>query len=191
MQKKEIITITGTLGSGKSSTADLVANELGYKRFSSGDFMRKIALEMNMSLNELSVKAQNDTSIDKKIDDEVRSAGKMEGIVIDSRLAFHWIPESFKVYLDLAPEIAKDRILNNLKVNTLRKQSENATSAEEIYNKIISRRESEKKRYKELYEIENHADPKNFDIVIDTDKNNLEQVVDIIVSEYKKWREEN
>lgn len=189
--KKEIITITGTLGSGKSSTADLVAKELGFKRFSSGDFMRKIALEMGISLNELSIKAQTDTTIDVKIDDEVRKAGEMTEIVIDSRLAFHWIPDSFKVYLDLPPEIAKDRILNNLKVNPLRQQSESSTTPEEIYEKIISRRESEKKRYKELYGIENHADHKNFDLVIDTNKNNLNEVVYMVVSEYKKWREKN
>lgn len=189
--KKEIITITGTLGSGKSSTADLVAKELGFRRFSSGDFMRKIALEMGMSLNELSIKAQTDENIDKKIDEEVRKAGEMENIVIDSRLAFHWIPESFKVYLDLPPEIAKERILNNLKENELRRQSEESATSEDIHAKIISRRESEKKRYKEIYGIEDHADKSNFDLVIDTNKNNLDQVVNIIVSEYKKWISKN
>jgi len=186
VNKKQIIAITGTLGSGKSSTSDLVAKALGFKRFSSGDFMRKIGLEMSMSLNELGTKAENDTSIDKKIDKEVKKAGELENIVIDSRLAFHWIPNSFKVYLNLPPEIAKERILNNLKENKLRKQSEGSLTSEEIYEKIINRLESEKKRYQELYGID-HTDKNNFDLVIDTNKNNLEQVVDIIVSEYKKW----
>lgn len=189
--KKEIITITGTLGSGKSSTADLVANELGYGRFSSGDFMRKIALDRGISVNELSIQAQTDDSIDKNIDEEVKRAGGREQIVIDSRLAFHWIPESFKVYLDLSPEIAKERILNNLKENELRRQSEGSATSEEIHAKIISRRESEKKRYKELYGIEDHTDKNNFDLVVDTNKNNLKEVVAIVVSEYKKWMAQN
>ena len=188
--KKEIITITGTLGSGKSSAADLVAKKLGFKHFSSGDFMRKIALEMNMSLNELNKKAENDTSVDKKIDTKVRKAGKEEKSVIDSRLAFHWIPESFKIYLDLPPEIAKERILNNLKENELRKQSEHSYNVEEIYKKIIFRLESEKKRYKELYGID-HTNKSNYDLVIDTNTNNLDQVVDIILSEYKNWINKN
>src|SRR3989344_7806659 len=179
--KKEIITITGTLGSGKSSTAERVAAKLGFGRFSSGDFMRKLAVEMGISLNELSIKAQTDPAIDIKIDDEVKKAGELEKIVIDSRLAFHWIPESFKVYLDLPPEIAKERILNNLKENSLRRQSEDSLTSEEIYTKIIHRLESEKKRYMELYGV-NHSDKNNFDLVIDTNKNNLNQVVDIIVS---------
>ena len=107
MLKKEIIAITGTLGSGKSSTANLVAEKLGFQRFSSGDFMRKVALNRKISLNEFGRIAEIDESIDKSIDEEVRKVGEMEKIVIDSRLAFHWIPASFKVYLDLPPEIAK------------------------------------------------------------------------------------
>ena len=185
--KKEIITITGTLGSGKSSTSDLVAKKLDFKRFSSGDLMRKTALESGISLNELSAKAERNIEIDKKIDDEVKKVGALDKIVLDSRLAFHWIPNSFKVYLDLPPEIAQERILNNPKENILRRESENSLTIEEIYKKIISRRESEIKRYKELYGIDNYTDKKHYDLVIDTNKNNLEQVVDIIVSEYKKW----
>lgn len=184
--KKKIVTITGGLGSGKSSTADLVAKRLGYRRFSSGDFMRKIALEMKITLNELSSQAEQDDTIDKKIDAEVKKAGEMEELVIDSRLAFHWIPQSFKVYLDLPPEIAKERIFNNLKENALRAQSENSQNVDEIYNKIIHRLESEKKRYKELYDVD-HTNKNNFDLVIDTNKNNLEQVVEKIILEYKNW----
>ena len=190
MNKQEIITIAGAPGSGKSSTADGVARELDFKRFSSGDFMRKIALELGLSLNELSEKAETDNSIDFKIDDEVKKVGEMNKIVLDSRLGFHWIPNSFKVYLDLPLEIAKDRILNNLKVNKLRQESEGSSTPEEIYQKITKRLASEKKRYMELYGID-HTDKNNFDLVIDTNKNNLQEVVQIIVSEYKKWIKEN
>jgi cytidylate kinase len=184
--KKEIITLAGAPGSGKSSTANLVAKKLGFKRFSSGDFMRKIALELNMTLNELSEKAETDSSIDTKIDAEVKKAGLENKSVIDSRLAFHWIPESFKVYLDISPEVAKNRIASDLKINKLRKDSENSSNPEEIQEKIKSRVESEKKRYKELYNID-HTDKNNYDLVIDTNKNNLGEVADIVVSEYKNW----
>jgi cytidylate kinase len=184
--KREIISITGTLGSGKSSTADLVAKKLGFQRFSAGDFFRKIGLKLGISLNEVSKKAETDPVIDTMTDDEVKKIGEMNKVVIDSRMAFHFIPESFKVYLELPPEIAKGRILNNLKDNELRKQSEDSLTSEEIYKKIVNRLESEKKRYKELYGVD-HTNKKNYDLVVDTSKNNLEQVVEIIVSEYKKW----
>lgn len=119
--KKEIITITGTLGSGKSSTADLVAKELGFQRFSAGDFFRKIGINLGISINEVNKRAETDMEIDKMTDAEVQKVGEeMSKVVIDSRLAFHWIPGSFKVYLDLPEEIAKERILNDLKENKLR-----------------------------------------------------------------------
>ena len=185
--KKEIITINGLPGSGKSSTANKVAERLNYKRFSTGDFMRKIALSMNISLNELSKIAENDNGeIDKKIDDENRKLKEDNKFVIDSRLAFYFIPESFKVFLDLPLEISKERIMSNLKTNALRQESEKATTAEEVYINIQERLASEKKRYKELYNID-YTLKENFNLVIDTDKNNLEQVVDIIITEYKKW----
>jgi len=190
MKKKEIITITGSLGSGKSSTSDLVAKNLGFKRFSGGDFFRKIGLDLGISLNEVSKRAENDPQIDEMTDNELRKLRDSEKIVIDSRLAFYWIPESFKVYLNLSPEIAKERILKSLEENALRKQSESSSTVEQIYEKIVSRLESEKKRYLKLYNLE-HTDPKNFDLVIDTEKNDLNQVVEIVLKEYKKWIGDN
>ena len=189
LMKKEIISITGTLGSGKSSTAKLVAEKLGYKHYSAGDFFRNIGLKLGISVNEVSKRAETDFEIDKMTDDEVRKVGRMDKIVIDSRLAFHFIPESFKVYLDLPPEIAKERILDNIKENSLRKQSEQSENAEEIYKRIIQRLESERKRYKEYYGVI-HTDTGNYDLIIDTNKNNLEEVVNIVIAKYKDWLEE-
>ncbi|HEV7702173.1 MAG TPA: AAA family ATPase [Candidatus Paceibacterota bacterium] len=188
MVKKQIIAITGNPGSGKSSTADLLAEKLGFKRFSAGDLTRKVALEMGMSLNELSLQQNIDPTVDQRVDEELKKAGEVEKSVIDARMAFHFIPESFKVYLDLPPEIAKERISNNLKENALRKESEDSSTPEEIYKKITARLESERKRYQDLYGVD-HTDRANFDLVIDTNKNNLEEVVDIIIAEYQKWRE--
>ena len=184
--KKKIITINGFPGSGKSSTADGVAKELGFKRFSSGNFMRQIALDRGITLNELSKKAETEKDVDIDIDNAVRKAGEAEEKVIDSRLAFHWIPNSFKVYLDLSPEIAKERISSNLKINKFRQESEGKMDAEEVSQKIIERFESEKKRKQNLYQVD-HTNKTNFDLVVDTNKNNLKQVITLIVSEYKKW----
>lgn len=191
--KKEIITIAGSNGSGKSSTAKGVAKELGFKHFSSGDFMRQIAKEENTTLEELGKLAENKDWVDKKLDDSVRQAGSENKVVIDSRLAFHWIPDSFKVYLDLDPETAAQRMLDDMKNNPARLWENNGQveSKEKMIEKSAKRLASERKRYFELYGIKDHKDKKNFDLVVDTNKNNLQQVVNIIVSEYRKWKEAN
>ncbi|MFA5791743.1 MAG: AAA family ATPase [Candidatus Paceibacterota bacterium] len=188
--KKEIITICGGLGSGKSSTAKKVAEILEFKHFSSGDFFRQVGLELGLSVTETNIRAETDPKIDEMTDQKMRDLRDKDKIVIDSRLAHHWIPESFKVYLDLPTEIAKERIMNSIKEDKLRAQSEQVSSVEEVFEKMNERFESEQKRYWTLYKIDN-TKKNQFDLVIDTNKNNLEQVVNIIVSEYKKWIKEN
>lgn len=186
--KKEIITICGGLGSGKSSTAKKVAEILNYQHFSSGDFFREIAVEMNLSVTELNILAEKEKEIDFKVDEKLRNMRNSNKVVIDSRTAYHWIPESFKIYLVLPQEIAKYRILNNLKTNIERQKSEKESNLEEVYEKMQARFESEQKRYLDLYNIDN-TKKEQFDLVIDTEKNNLDQVVDIILKEYKNWLE--
>ncbi len=184
--KKQIITICGGLGSGKSSTAKKVAQILDFKHFSSGDFFRQVGLELGLSINEINIRAETDPKIDEMTDQKLRDMRNAEKVVIDSRTAYHWIPESFKIYLDLPTEIAKERILNSIKKDKLRQQSEQSSSSEEVFKKMQERFQSEQKRYKNLYNIDN-TDKSQFDLVIDTNKNNLEQVVAIIVEAYKKW----
>lgn len=189
MNKKHIITIAGKLGSGKSSTAKRVADILDYTHYSTGDFMRSIADERKVSLGELSKMAETDMSIDKKLDDRNIEIGNLENIVLDSRLGFHFIPNSFKVFLELDPETASERILEDKKNNSNRnKESDGAfDSKESIIDKINHRLLSERKRYKDLYGIEDHTNHNNFDLAINTKEIPLEEVSKIIVGEYNNW----
>ena len=184
--KKEIITICGGLGSGKSSTAKGVAQALDFKHFSSGDFFRQVGLELGLSVTETNIKAETYPKIDEMTDQKLRDLNNENKLVIDSRTAYYWIPESFKVYLDLSPEIAKERIFNSLKEDKLREQSEQVKTREEVFKKMTERFSSEQKRYWDLYKI-NNTGRNQFDLIIDTNKNNLEEVIQIVVSEYKKW----
>ena len=97
MEKKHIISLSGKPGSGKSSTADKVAELLGYTRYLSGDFVREIVKQKKMTLDEFNKMAEQDHSIDHESDEKLRELREQRDIVIDSRLGFYWIPESFKV----------------------------------------------------------------------------------------------
>ena len=189
MNKKHIITIAGSLGSGKSSTAKKLSEILNYKHFSTGDFMRSIADERGVPLTELNKMAENDNSIDKILDDRNVEVGKMTDVVLDSRLGFHFIPESFKVYLELDPDVASERILHdkNFNPNRNKEASGSFDTPESIKEKINFRLESERKRYKELYGIEDNTARENFDLVINTEKIPLEEVCKKITEEYNNW----
>ena len=60
-------------------------------------------------------------------------------------------------------------------------------SVENISRSISERLISEKKRYKDLYEIADHTSPENFDLVIDTSSLPLPDVSKRVVEEYNKW----
>ncbi len=181
----KIITIAGKLGSGKSSAAKQVAKMLNLQHFSSGDFLRQVATERGMNIKELMIAAETDPQIDYDIDAVLQSKSNEENLIIDSRLAFHWIPKSFKVYLEIDPDIAAERMLIDLDTNESRQQSEHAKNLSEMKQNMIERHESDIKRYQNLYQL-NHTDHAHFDLVINTGdpKNNLDEVVKQIINGY-------
>lgn len=188
MEKKKIITIAGKLGSGKSSTAKKLAQMLGLQHFSSGDFLRQVATQRGMDIKDLMIAAESDASIDYEIDNILKNKSSEENLIIDSRLAFHWIPGSFKVYLEIDPDIAAERMFFDLETNVSRQESEHSKNLTEMKENMLLRHESDIKRYQKLYNVD-HTDHGNFDLVINTGlpENNLENVVRIVIQKYLEW----
>jgi CMP/dCMP kinase len=183
--KKLIITIAGTLGSGKSSTARAVASVLGFRHFSSGDLFRQLAVERGESIEAMNISAEVQRDIDLKVDHLLQEMYRTdERLVIDSRMAWHWMPLSFKVFLVLDPNTAAERIFNHLQSEG--RLSEAAASIQEVRNSIERRSASEQKRYAALYDV-NATDPLNFDVVINTKHNKLKTVTAIVNAAYHAW----
>ncbi len=183
--KKHIITITGFPGSGKSSTGKNVASRLGYEHFSSGDLFRKMAAERGLSIEEINFTAEKQKEIDLEVDKILVNMGKEKtDFVIDSRMAFHWIPDSFKVFLSLDPKIAAERTFAQIQKEG--RASQAGSSAKEVYENTVIRVESERKRYENLYKID-ITDKTNFDLIVDTEINDLDETVEIIIEAYQKW----
>lgn len=184
--KKKIITIAGKPGSGKSTTAKKLASDLGYTRFSSGDFFRQVGLDKGMDLTALTALAEKDKSIDELTDQKVREMGEKENIIIESRLAFHWIPDSFKIYLDLDADTCAERMFKDLEINPSRKESEDCATLSEMKESLTVRFASEKKRYMEMYGVD-PQDLSQYDLVINTKGSSVEKVCEQIESAYKAW----
>jgi predicted cytidylate kinase len=184
--KKQIITIAGLLGSGKSSTARAVAATLGFRHFSSGDLFRQLAVERSESIEAMNISAEVQRDIDLKVDHLLQEMYRTdEKLVIDSRMAWHWMPSSFKVFLLLDPDTAAERIFHH--VQDEGRMSEDASSVQEVRKSIDRRFTSEQKRYGALYGV-NATDPLNFDIVINTKHNDLKTVTEMVSAAYQAWR---
>lgn len=187
IEKKHIITLSGKPGSGKSSTADKVAEMLGYSRFSSGDMVRALLEERNMTLAEFNERAKTEHSLDHEIDAKLRKLRSKNDIVIDSRLGFYWLPESFKVYLDLDMDVASARIFSDIKKNRTRiHESSDMANLGEVSWSVRKRMQEEQKRYKRLYGIDPY-DTSRFDLVINTSRHSPQTVALTVFDEYKKW----
>src|SRR3989344_6212851 len=101
-----IITLAGDIGSGKSTVAKLLAAQLHLKHYSTGDFMREMAIKEGISLLVLSARAENDSSVDQVLDSRQKRLGEEEkNFVLDARLGWFFIPQSFKVYLKVDPKV--------------------------------------------------------------------------------------
>lgn len=187
MQRKHIITLSGKPGSGKSSTADIVAELLGYTRHSSGDMVRHILATEGLSLAEYNERARSDHALDDAVDERLRALRDKKDIVVDSRLGFYWIPESFKVYLDLDMQVASARIFKDAVSNAARSGAgEGGDSLAAVSRQVETRMAEEQHRFRAMY----HVDPfdlAHFDLIIDTSRHSPQTVALTVYDTYRRW----
>lgn len=172
-----IITISGRPGSGKSAVASKVAGRLEIPHVSAGDFMRQLADQRGISILELSKSAEGTGEIDHEIDHRtLRLAATGTDFVIDARLGWHFIPDSLKVFLDVAPREAARRVFR------AGRGAETENIDLEATTEAIRRRtESERLRYSEHYGLD-YTLHGHYDLVIDTSELSVSDVADRIVS---------
>lgn len=188
MNKKQIITIAGRPGSGKSTAARNIATNLGYSHFSSGDLFREISKERGMDVLTANHNAEKGTAvdIDHLVDEKLRNIySSQDNVVIDSRMAWHWMPNSFKVYLDLDLLTAAERILAVLDAS--RHDNEHVHEDPKEYAQALQKRlDSESRRYKQLYGVE-PFNLTNYDLVINTAEHGVNEVQKLITDTYLTW----
>lgn len=170
-----IITISGKAGSGKSTVGKIVAEKLGLEFYCIGDIRRKMAAERGMTLAEFNKLGEKEDFTDKEVDEYQRKLGKeKDNIIVVGRTSFHFIPHSFKVFLDVELDEAARRIMN------AGRKDEHYKSIEEAKRILQGRAESDSKRYKKYYKL-NVFDKKNYDLVIDTTQITAEQAAQRII----------
>ena len=183
-----IISLSGVAGSGKSTVAEMVCKKLKLKNYNIGQIRRDLAKERGMTMGQYNKLGEKDPSTDYIADDYVKKLGNEEdNFLIQSRTAYHFIPKSIKVYLEVNADEAARRRLKDIRNEEKRKQrnEENATTIKDVKKLILEREESDRKRYLKYYKTD-CRDMKNYDLVIDTTRMKPEEVVDEIVRFVKK-----
>lgn len=176
------ISISGDLGSGKSILSKKLKEELGFEVISIGVIQRELATKYGMDALEFNKFMETHPEIDEQCDEMVTNYGKEDrGLILDSRLAWHFIPHSFKVHLTVDNNIAAKRIFND----NIRK-NEKYSSVEDAAEKLLARKNSEILRYKTLYGV-NVEDISNYDCVVDTSNSNPQKIYELVLGFYKEW----
>lgn len=182
--KKNVISISGDIASGKGAVSDILIEKLNYGIYRNGEYFRKLAKEYNMTLQEFGDYVAKHPEIDMEIEESAKEYSKThDNFIIDARLGWYSVPESFKVYLKVDIEEAAKRAFNDSK----RKDVENFSSISEHKKALEERFRIENERYFKLYGIQKD-DMSNYDLVIDTTEKTPLDVANTIIYEYDRWK---
>lgn len=204
-----LITISGQPGTGTTSIATALKDELDAEYVNAGSIFRALAEEHDMTLDEFSKHVNKNPDIDREIDYQLRQAVEefldtssephstsdqhedlqisidvdtdAEYMILESRLA-GWIAGSdatFRIWCQAPLSIRCDRI-------------DDSTDREEHADALLERQNDEEMRYKQWYDID-ITDTTIYDLVINTSRWSPEAVTRIIgttISDYNSTADE-
>jgi len=174
-QSEKIICIDGNSGAGKGTLTEHLCDKFGYKHLSAGKMFRKIAKEKNMTVGELSEKAdkQTDIEIDKRT---IKEAFKQDCIV-DSRIGSRILGD----YADL-----KIRLEADLEERARRVAERENLEIEVAKKRVEKRDEDNEKRYKEYYNIDMN-NLETYDLIVDNTKLEISHQHELVEKALKMW----
>ncbi|MBQ2188562.1 MAG: cytidylate kinase family protein [Bacteroidales bacterium] len=178
------ITLSGELGSGKSTVANYLISKMPFRIVSAGLLFRQLAAKHGMSAKEFNEFIESDPKYDHYVDDTMAELGRTdEKIIFDSRMAWHFVPQSFKIYLYVDVDTATERIFNDKG-----RVSESYSDKETARQEIIDRRKSELLRYQNFYHC-NLDDYSNYDLIVDTSHATRDEVNELVYNSFKAFEE--
>lgn len=183
--KKNIISLAGELSSGKGTVSKILMEELNYGVYRNGDYFRKLAKDRGMSVTEFNEYVKQHPEIDIQIENSAKEYAKNhEKFIIDARLGWYAVPESFKVYLKVDIDVAAKRAFENK--DEEKGKTEKFDTIEEQKEDMQKRYKLENERYFQLYGVRKE-DTSNYDLVIDTTNLTPQETANIIKKEYLEW----
>lgn len=178
------IAFSGRLGSGKSTVCAILREKYGYEIYSTGAVQRKVAEEMGITTLELNKRMKENPELDHKIDDAVTELSRQrkgDDLVFDSRMAWHFAENTFKVYMYVDPTVAAKRVFA-----ADRGDVEKYRDIDDARDQLIERTLEENRRYKEIYGVDN-LDYSNYDLILDSTVATPEEIAFLIVENAKEF----
>ncbi|PGF16794.1 cytidylate kinase [Natrinema sp. CBA1119] len=173
-----LLTVSGPPGSGKSTTAELLADAFDLDHVSGGDIFRDLADERGYTPLEFNKLAEENDEIDRDLDRRLREiAVDADDLVLESRLA-GWLAgdqADFRFWLDAPARVRGERIAEREEKDPVRATEE--TKAREA---------SEAQRYDEYYGID-IRDLTIYDLSVNTARWEPDAVLDMLVTAVERY----
>ncbi|HEY5221296.1 MAG TPA: cytidylate kinase family protein [Candidatus Paceibacterota bacterium] len=173
-----IITIGGNLGAGKTTLANNLANELHYAQLYVGGIFRDMAAEKNLTIEQFYAQLKDDPAVEQEVDQrQATMMREKDDLIVQGRVAWYFAKSSpfkvFNILLTVSPVVGAERVGE--------KKENVGKTADEVTIATTEREKMERERYKMLYAIENHLDPKQYDFVLDTTSLTEQEVFDKVL----------
>jgi len=179
-EKKIVICISGMAGTGKSTLSQKLAEKYNLKCYSGGDALKELAKAEGYDVSRQgwweSLEGLNflkerviDPKFDKAVDAKLLEYAQQGNVLLDSWTMPWLLKEGFKIWLMGSIEKRATRVAERDKI-----------TLNEAF-KVLEEKESRTKAiYKKLYGFALGEDFAPFDLVLDTDNLNAEEVFEVL-----------
>ncbi len=179
-QKKIVLCISGMAGTGKSTLSKKLAEKYHLKCYSGGDALKELAKaegynssyqgwwESPEGLNFLKERAGN-PKFDQAVDAKLLEYAQQGNVLLDSWTMPWLLKEGFKIWLLASIEKRAARVAIRDKI-----------SVDEAFKVLKEKEDRTKAIYKKLYGFVLDEDFEPFDLVLDTDNLNADEVFEVL-----------
>ena len=178
--KPVVICISGMAGTGKSTLSKKLAKKYNLKCFSGGDALKELAKaegynasregwwESPEGLNFLNTRI-NDPKFDKAVDTKLLEYAQQGNVLLDSWTMPWLLKDGFKIWL-----------MASIEKRAARVAIRDGISVDEAFKVLDTKEARTKAIYKKLYGFALGEDFAPFDLVLDTDNLDAQEVFDVL-----------
>lgn len=175
-----VICISGMAGTGKSTLSKKLAAKYHLKYYSGGDALRALAAKEGYDASSLGFwespeglrfleRREKDAKFDKTVDDKLLECAKGGNVLLDSWTMAWLLKSGFKIWLLASMEKRAERVAQRDKL-----------PVDEALRMLKQKEKKTKAIYKQLYGFDLGEDFKPFDLVLDTNNLNEEEVFQVL-----------
>jgi len=179
-KQKIVICIAGMTGCGKSTTAKRLAKKYGLRYFSGGGALKVLAIaagykpgvsgwwttEEGLRFHQ---QRMTDPQFDRKVDEELLKEAKRGNVILDSWTMPWLLKRGFKIWLEASPEERAKRLAER-----------DGISLKAAFDVLREKDEKSQAIYKKYYGFTLGEDFSPFNIVLDTNELNVNEVLDTL-----------